>query len=395
MYAFRKPFTAGTFEEVILWGIGYKTVLIAAQLAGYTISKFVGIKIIAEMPPARRATTLLGLIALAELSLLLFAVIPPPYNFVMLFFNGLPLGMVFGLVLAYLEGRQMTEALAAGLCASFIVSSGWVRSIGRYLIQWGVSEYWMPFLTGLFFIVPLLISVWLLCQIPKPNEKDIQHRSQRTPMTKVERKAFFKRHRIGLLGLLLIYVVLTIMRTIRDDFSVELWRDLGHADKPDIFAKSETLVMFGVVGINGAACWITSNRKAFLGSLGLVVTGFLLALFTLIAQLQGLLSPFTFMVLIGLGTYIPYVAFHTTVFERLLAAFRETGNIGYVMYLADAVGYLGTIGVMACHNLAHWEVDFVTLFVRLSMLIATLAIGVTLFLIWHYQKHLPESHEPE
>ena len=31
--------------------------------------------------------------------------------------------MVFGLVLAYLEGRKLTESLAAGLCASFIISS--------------------------------------------------------------------------------------------------------------------------------------------------------------------------------------------------------------------------------------------------------------------------------
>ena len=46
MYAFRKPFTAATFEDTIWLGIGFKTILVAAQVSGYTISKFVGIKVI-------------------------------------------------------------------------------------------------------------------------------------------------------------------------------------------------------------------------------------------------------------------------------------------------------------------------------------------------------------
>ena len=52
------------------------------------------------------------------------------------------------------------------------------------------------------------------------------------------------------------------------------------------------------------------------------------------------------MVLMGLGLYLPYVAIHTTVFERLIAMTRERGNLGFLMYLADAVGYLGYAVVM-------------------------------------------------
>ena len=123
MYAFRKPISAGTFEGMELVGIGYKTVLITSQVIGYTLSKFIGIKYVSEVSPSRRAISILVLIGMAEVFLLLFGAVPAPYNFVMLFLNGLPLGMVFGLVLRYLEGRRMTEALSAGLCASFIVSS--------------------------------------------------------------------------------------------------------------------------------------------------------------------------------------------------------------------------------------------------------------------------------
>jgi len=50
MYGFRKPFTAASFTDVP-FGPGVKAWLVTAQVLGYTISKFVGIRMIAEMPP--------------------------------------------------------------------------------------------------------------------------------------------------------------------------------------------------------------------------------------------------------------------------------------------------------------------------------------------------------
>ena len=125
MYAFRKPFAVGTFEgEVSLLGalIDYKIVLIVSQVFGYTTSKFLGIKIISEMTAARRAASLVGMLAFAHFSLLLFAIIPSPYDAIALFLNGMPLGMVWGLTFGFLEGRRTSEALGAGLSASYIVA---------------------------------------------------------------------------------------------------------------------------------------------------------------------------------------------------------------------------------------------------------------------------------
>ena len=163
MYAFRKPFTAATYDDLSIFGIGLKTALIAAQVSGYTLSKFLGIKFVSEMAPTRRAIAIIGLILVAELALILFALTPAPWNIFWLFLNGLPLGMIFGLVLGFLEGRKTSEALAAGLCASFILSSGFVKSVGRILIEkYHVDIFWMPFLTGLIFLLPLLGFVWML-----------------------------------------------------------------------------------------------------------------------------------------------------------------------------------------------------------------------------------------
>ena len=54
MYAFRKPFTAAKYEDMVWLGIGFKTILIASQVTGYTLSKFIGIKLISEMPAEKR-----------------------------------------------------------------------------------------------------------------------------------------------------------------------------------------------------------------------------------------------------------------------------------------------------------------------------------------------------
>ncbi len=390
MYAFRKPFTAATYDGTEWLGIGFKTILIASQVAGYTLSKFIGIKVVSEMPARYRAVTILILIGIAEVALLLFALTPLPWNFIWLFVNGLPLGMVFGLVLGFLEGRKVTEALAAGLCASFIVSSGFVKSVGRSLIQvYGVDQYWMPFLTGLIFVVPLLVFVGLLSQIPRPSAEDESLRTARSPMNKHDRRAFFRRHAVGLTGLIVIYVLLTIVRSIRDDFAVEVWQEMGVDDEPDVFARSEFGVMIGVVVINGLAILIRNNRVAFLSTIGLLAVGFAIVLGSVIGQRSGSLSPMAFLVLLGLGMYIPYVAFHTTVFERMIAAFREIGTIGYLMYLADAVGYLGYVSVMIFRNVSSGQMNFLGLLTWTSWSVAVVSTSLTVLLGIYFYRRIP------
>jgi len=396
MYAFRKPFTAAEFEDQVLWGIGYKTVLVCTQVLGYTLAKFIGIKVISEMPARRRVVGILGLIGIAEVALLLFGVVAPPYNFVFLFINGLPLGLVFGLVLSFLEGRRLTEALAAGLCCSFIISSGFVKSVGSYLIErMGVSEYWMPFLTGLVFVGPLLLFVWMLAQVPPPKTEDLEHRSERLPMDRRDRWRFFAAYSVGLILLVTTYVLLTIMRSVRDDFAVEIWRELGEAKKPAIFTQSETLVMFGVVAINGAAVFVRNNRRALQTAMLTILAGFFLVCLAVVGFQRGWLSGFAFMVLAGVGTYVPYFAFHTTLFERLIAVFRTNCNIGYLMYLADAFGYLGYVVVMVFRNFGVGEMDFLSFYVwlALGMALASLVLVTASFI--YFERKIAIATRPE
>jgi hypothetical protein len=381
MYGFRKPFTAASFAGDSLWGIDEKAVLVIAQVLGYMASKFIGIRVIAEMPPERRAIGILALVGLAELALVAFGLAPRPLHVVCLFLNGLPLGMVFGLVLGYLEGRRHTEALTAGLCASFILADGVTKGVGTWVLDQGVTERWMPALVGLLFAPALLAFVWMLTRIPPPDPDDVAHRTHRQPMTRQERRDLVSRYWPGLAGLVAAYLLITVARSIRADFAPELWRGLGLTAVPATFAISETWVALGVLVVNGLSVLIVDNRRAFFASLAVGLAGAALMIAALVLQPRGQVGPFVFMVLMGLGLYLPYVAMHTTVFERLIAMTRERGNLGFLMYIADSIGYLGYVAVLVGRLIVSPDEDFLKFFFTTAWLIAVLA-SVSLVASW-------------
>lgn len=365
MYAFRKPFTAGDYSDTWIGRMDFKTILVTAQVAGYMISKFIGIKVIAEMPPERRAWGILWLVLLAEGALVLFGMIPRPWNALCLFLNGLPLGMVFGLVLGTLEGRRATEAMTAGLCASFILADGATKSVGAWLLQRGVAEDWMPSVAGALFLVPLAGFVAMLRRVPPPSEQDEAQRAPRFVMTREDRWALIRRYAVGLVPLVALYLIVTILRSVRADFAPELWRGLGSAAQPATFTLSEMCVAFGVLVVNGSVVLIANNRTAFFTALATCGVGVGMLGVALLARQAGWLDGFSFMVAVGLGLYLPYVAMHTTVFERLLAMTRERGNLGFLMYVADAIGYLGYVVVMVIRNFTTTSGDLVPFFLQL------------------------------
>src|SRR5271155_5217017 len=64
MYAFRKPFSVALYTEVPGWHfvLDYKIALVLAQVLGYAVSKLIGVKVIAEITPSKRAAAILVLI---------------------------------------------------------------------------------------------------------------------------------------------------------------------------------------------------------------------------------------------------------------------------------------------------------------------------------------------
>jgi len=353
MYAFRKPFTVATYSEVEgIAGVKFKVALVIIQVFGYMVSKFIGIRYIAEVQPHQRVRSLLIQVGLAELALLLFAVTPAPFNAIWLFFNGLMLGMIFGLIMGFLEGRRNTEALLAALCTSFILADGVVKSVGAWLLNLNVPEFWMPFTTGLLFALPLLFCCMILNRAPLPDVGDVEARGERVPMNAEARRSFLQKYGLGLALIVLVYLLVTIARSVRADFAPEIWAGLGVTPDPSLFTYSETVVALIILVLNGSMIFIANNRIAFFTALGLATLGLGITAAIVEGLSAGLVSPFAFMVLLGLGLYLPYIAVHTTIFERFIAMTRDRGTIGHMMYLADAFGYLGYVVVLLVRELS-------------------------------------------
>jgi hypothetical protein len=243
----------------------------------------------------------------------------------------------------------------------------------------------MPAVAGAICVIPLVVGVWMLRLLPKPSEADEAARAPRYTMTKSERWQLFNRYAFGLVPLILMYLALTIVRSLRADFQPEIWKSLGVDAKPEDFAITESVIAGVVLAANALIILVRSNRAAFFTSLGICLLGFGILGSVVLARSSGSISPFSYMVLMGLGMYLPYVVTHTTIFERMLAMTREKGNLGFLMYLADAYGYLGYVAVLFGKNFAQGpeqpDTDVLS-FIETTIVVMLFACTASILLAW-------------
>jgi MFS family permease len=395
VYAFRKPFTVGIYAgQPAIFGLAFKDALVVSQLLGYATSKFYGIRFIAELKRIGRGKTMLLLVFISWMALLAFAVVPAPYNVVLLFVNGFPLGIIWGIIFSYAEGRRTTDLIGASLAVSFIFSSGFVKSVAKWvMLNFSVTEIWLPFVTGSLFVLPMLLFVYLLDKIPPPNDKDRTQRVERIALDQAGRKQLFKELRPALILLIVTYVFLTIFRDVRDSFAANMWSELGYGNQPSVFTKTEIPITLVILLIMGSMIIIRNNRRALQIINWIVIIGFLIAGGSSLLFWQNQISGFMWMTLTGLGLYLGYIPFNCILFERLIAVYRKPANVGFLMYLADSFGYLGSIGVLFFKTLLHLEMRWVDLYSRGVMFMSVAGIILTLITILFFSKKFQHSNE--
>lgn len=334
-----------SFDGLEYFGISYKVRLITAQLLGYSLSKLWGIRLISELTPNHRFIFLIKIISLAWISLLLFATVPPPYTLFIMFLNGIPLGLVWGVVFSYLEGRQLTDLMAALLASSFIFSSGLVKSVGSNFLYLGILPEWMPFVTGGFFFIPFLALLTLLNRISPPTEKDQELRTIRTPMNHSDRRLFWNQWGGLLMPLMIIYIFYTMLRDYRDNFSLELFQDF-HIQDMWLISQTEFLISLVLLSVVAGFVLIRSHIRAIMYSHLLMIFGFILLFISSGLYQSGYWSGLSWYLATGLGVFAGYIPFNCILMDRLIAMIQVKGNVGFLMYVFDSLGYAGTILVL-------------------------------------------------
>jgi hypothetical protein len=205
-------------------------------------------------------------------------------------------------------------------------------------------------------------------------------------MNKQERWRFFVTFSPGIILMVLVYIALTIFRDLRDNFAVELWADLGYGDTPEILLTAEIPIAISVFCIIGLMMFIRNNRTAFYANLAMIaVGGVLLFTTTLLFQYQ-LISPILWMILVGFAMYLAYISYHTMLFERWIALFRHKSNIGFLMYVADAFGYLGSVAILFYKNFGEQSGNWLSFISSISLFIGGITFVLSLAAIVYFRQ---------
>ena len=399
VYALRKPFTAATFDGMELFGMDYKIATSIIQIFGYMVSKFIGIKLISELKREGRLKFILVSILVAELSLVLFGCLPRPFNVLALFFNGLSLGCMWGVIFSFLEGRRVTDLLASLFGLSIAVSSGTAKSIGLFVVNTlNVSEFWMPALIGAVAL-PLLAALgYLLDRLPRPTAEDKALRVERVTLDKQQRWNLFRSFAPVLTMLFFANLFLTVLQDVKEDFLVKIFDVAGSGYSSWIFAQLDSIVTLIILIIFGLMVFVRNNMRVLLILLSLVILGMLTMSFISLRYEALQLSPVVWLFIQSLCLYLAYLCFQTIFFDRFIACFRIRGNVGFFIVLIDFIGYLGTVIVLAVKEFLNPDINWLSFYNQLAGYVglgcSVLFVGAWVYLYRQAKRRASEKVMP-
>ena len=388
VYALRKPFTAATFDGMELFGMDYKVATSIIQIFGYMVSKFIGIKLISELKREGRLKFILVSIGVAELSLVLFGCLPRPFNVLALFFNGLSLGCMWGVIFSFLEGRRVTDLLASLFGLSIAVSSGTAKSIGLFVVDiLNVSEFWMPALIGAVAL-PLLAGLgYILDHLPKPTAED---KALRVTLDRQQRWELFRNFAPVLTLLFFANLFLTVLQDVKEDFLVKII-DVNAAGLSSwVFAKVDGVVTLIILAVFATLALVKSHIKVLSTLLTLVIAGAVTLSFVAFNYDSLQLSPLVWLFIQSLCLYFSYLSFQTIFFDRFIACFRIRGNVGFFIAMVDSIGYTGTVLVLVFKECFNPNLDWLEFYNTMAGtvgIVCCTAFTVSLFyLMQRYRK---------
>jgi hypothetical protein len=89
------------------------------------------------------------------------------------------------------------------------------------------------------------------------------------------------------------------------------------------------------------------------------------------------------MQLCGLGLYMGYIPFNCIFFERMIASFRISANVGFLMYIADSFGYLGSVTVMLVKETLKVDLNWSSFYAGWVVIVSVAGVaGIAASLKW-------------
>ena len=389
VYALRKPFTAATFDGMELFGMDYKIATSIIQIFGYMVSKFIGIKLISELKREGRLKFILVSASSCYLAWILFGCLPRPLNVLALFFNGLSLGCMWGVIFSFLEGRRVTDLLASLFGLSIAVSSGTAKSIGLFVVNTlGVSEFWMPALIGAVAL-PLLAGLGcILNNLPKPTAEDRAQRVERVTLNNKQRWEVFRSFAPVLTILFFANLFLTVLQDVKEDFLVKIINVDAAGLSSWAFAKVDGVVTLIILAVFASLALMKSHIKVLSALLVMVIIGAVTLSFVAFNYDSLQLPPLVWLFIQSLCLYFSYLSFQTIFFDRFIACFRIKGNVGFFIAMIDSIGYTGTVLVLVCKEFFNPDLNWLEFYNTMAGTVgAVCCVAFTISLIYLWQRY--------
>ncbi len=89
---------------------------------------------------------------------------------------------------------------------------------------------------------------------------------------------------------------------------------------------------------------------------------------------------------VGLGLYMAYIPFNAIFFDRMIATFRIAGNVGFLIYIADAFGYLGSVTIMLVRESMTIQVRWADFYSNIVIVFAFIGFAGTVYSLYYFNK---------
>src|SRR5690606_4235201 len=156
---------------------------------------------------------------------------------------------------------------------------------------------------------------------------------------------------------------------------------------PFLLIFSEVPVALTVLIIIASMIFIRNNKLAFYINLLVTLFSGIFLLIITVLLIMDHFDPVYWMILAGFTMYLPYIIFHTVYFERWIGYFKIKSNIAFLMYISDAVSYLGSTCIILFRNINNANTSWVDFF-KISGLVTAIMIILLSFLTYFYfNKH--------
>ena len=146
-------------------------------------------------------------------------------------------------------------------------------------------------------------------------------------------------------------------------------------------------IAFGIMIVMAMLNLAKDHRRGLLAVFAVMTAGMLLMGIATFLKDMDRIDGLWWMILSGFGAYLAYVPFGAFLFERIMASTKAAGTAVFAIYLCDAVGYTGSVGIQLYKDLGTPDLNYYQ-FLRLFTY-GMAVTGTVLFLlssVYFYRK---------